>query len=144
MKHTIERWPLVLVFLTGISLAGNIWLMRREFVRQKFVEMHDVRVIERKDDLVFQMDVEDPDTHSRVPFMIRFCPDYIPTREIQAGVILSYLKYERHELDNCSEIAPDTLGYTLRRDEHAKPVTFDPGEAATEATTRPTPTATQR
>lgn len=113
----------------------NIYQMRREFHREKFVEMHDVRVLDRKDDFVFQMDVEDPDTHQRVPFMIRFCPDYKPTHEIQAGVILSYLKYERHDLDDCSEVAPDTLGYTLRRDDHAQPLRFD---------TRRTTTATNK
>jgi len=123
------------VVLTGCSLGMNIYLMRREFHREAFVEMHDVRVLDRKDDFVFQMDVGDPDAHQRVPFMIRFCPDYKPTVEIQAGVILSYLKYERHDLDGCSEVAPDTLGYTLRRDEHAAPIRFTEGQAATQAAT---------
>jgi len=120
-----DHWPIMLLVVAGLSLGMNMWQLHREFHRQQFVELHDVRVLGRTDDFVFQMDVEDPDTHMRIPFMIRFCPDYKPTHEIEAGVILTYLKYERHDLDNCSEIAPDSLGYTLRRDEHARPVRFD-------------------
>src|SRR5882724_11187651 len=52
--HTIKRisdnWPMVLVVLTGCSLGMNVYQMRREFHRQQFVEMHDVRVLDRKDD----------------------------------------------------------------------------------------------
>ena len=124
--HVISRianhWPLLLVACTGLSLSGNVWLIWREFHRQSFVEMHDVRVLDRKDGYVFQMDVADPDTQERRTFMIRFCPDYKPTEEMQAGTSLLYLKFERH--DFCEEIAPDNLGYALRRDDHGKPIRF--------------------
>lgn len=125
IEHVADHWPLMLVACTGLSLALNVWQMQRDFHRERYVSMADVHVLDRQEDYLFQMDVEDPDTHQRVPFMIRFCPDYEPTHEMQAGTILASLKYERKDYDNCSEIARNELGYTFRRDQHGIPLRFD-------------------
>lgn len=135
--HTIDRishyWPMILVVLTGLSFGLNIWLMQREFSRQNFVELKNIRVLNRMDSFLFRMDSEDPDTHQRHPFMIRFCPDYEPTREMQAGVTLTLLKYERHDFDGCASIGKRSLGYILERSQDGKPITFNAGHPATGA-----------
>lgn len=120
-----QNLPLVLVAATGLCLSAYLGDLYGEFHRQKFVTMADVHILGKTDDYIFRMDVEDPDTHQRIPFMIRFCPDYEPTHEMQPGTVLALLKYERRDLDNCSEIARNELGYTFRRDQHGKPIRFD-------------------
>jgi len=75
--------------------------------------------------------VEDPDTHERIPFTIRFCPDYRPTHEMQPGTVLSLLKYERRDFDNCAAVAKDNLGYIFRRDKNGRPTITDQAATAT-------------
>ena len=119
-----DHWPLILVAVTGVSLSLNMWQLYREFHRQNYVNLHNIHVLDRMDDYLFQMDSEDPDTHQRQPFMIRFCPDYEPTREMQAGVNLLVLKYERHDLDNCATISKRSLGYIIERGKDGKPILY--------------------
>jgi hypothetical protein len=119
-----SHWPVILIatsaFLTGLYI-GNL---RGEFRHQQFDEMQDVTIIQRTDPYTFKMQVDDPDTHKPREFGVRFCPDYEPTHEFQPGVKLSYLKFQRHDFDNCWEIAPENLGYSLWRDNANKPIIF--------------------
>ncbi len=117
-----DHWPIMLLVVAGLSLGMNMWQLHREFHRQQYADLKNVRILEKLDDYRYRMDVEDPDTHQRNMFSIQFCPDWTPTHEMVAGVTLTRLKYEIYPEDRCVGIAKDSMGYTLLRDDQLNPI----------------------
>lgn len=128
----VTHGPVVLIAISSFCLGVYISNLNTEFHSRNFDEMRDVTIIERLDPYTFRMQVDDPDTHQPRAFGVRFCPDYEPTHEMQAGVKLTYLKFQRKDFDNCWEIAPKHLGYGLWRDHDNKPIRFSTGQTTTE------------
>lgn len=128
----MSRWSLMMVCMV---LAGVIQLMRIQVKRYENYDvqvvaptgyrvetLHDVRVLKRINDFRFRMAVEDSDNHEWNEFAFTFCPTYFPTKEIQAGVTLSLLKYEENTQDSCMDVSRDNLGYILLRGEKNEPI----------------------
>ena len=121
-----------------VAMAATVLMahaMYRESHRESVpIIMRNVHVLARYDALNFCMDVEDPDTHERNQFGVRFCDGYPISSEIQPGMTLDELKYEVDYPNRCYSIAADNLGYTWSVDENNQPI-FSSFTA--EATARP-------
>ena len=87
-----------------------------------FVVMHAVHVLERLDKQTFRAEVKDPATGEWYPFVLRACPDFEPTHEIERGVTLTLLQYVEDRTRSCMELDGKYAGYILLRDENGNPI----------------------
>jgi hypothetical protein len=123
----IRRWPVVLVILLFGAFIYIAWAASRP---PNYVKMYNVWVVSRLDDLTFRVKVMSPGTGQWSEFVIRSCPDWTPTNEIQRGVTLTLLQYVEDHAGECDELDGHYAGYILLRDDNAKPVySADPSQS---------------
>lgn len=78
------------------------------------------KVISRLDDYNFV--IESPEG---VRLSITACRDFMPTSEIQAGVMLNWIGYDEDRVHHCDELDGTRKGYSLERDKHNVPIHHD-------------------
>lgn len=86
--HTIERhWPVILVVMCGLSLAGNAWLMWKEYHPEYPplpTQYSDVRFLQRLDIQGYSWWMEKADGSFRADF----CHDFdVPALNFQPGEV---------------------------------------------------------
>jgi hypothetical protein len=91
-------------------------------VRPKIEYLKDVQVLQRINDYDFRYQIVDPDTREWNEFVWTGCHDYVPTREIQSGTTILWIKYVEDKSQSCQEIGWDNLGYKLWRDTNDHPI----------------------
>ena len=116
------------IFITAVCIAATVYSAYRP---PNYVQMHNVWVDARTGPYTFAAWVKDPATGEWNRFIVRGCPDFEPTYEIQAGVTLKLLQYVEDRSNSCDELDGRWAGYILLRDEHDNPIiTTTPGPSA--------------
>jgi len=110
----------LLLAVIVVSVIGYAVMARKRTAT--LVRMENVRILRRDSLSLFELSVQDPDTHQWAEFSFNACPDHIVTEEAQAGRMFKLLKYM--DYDWCQDVGPDNLGYILVRDENHNPIQY--------------------
>lgn len=93
-------------------------------VHPDVIEMRNVHVLDKNGPTSFWADVESNGVRNR--FYLNFCDYSRITPEIQPGVTMNIWYMEDRVHGNCYDVSPGSnRGYTLRRDQHGKPMLTD-------------------
>ena len=121
-RGTAKWWPIV--FAAAIS-ALLVYAAIAADRPPNYVLMHGVRVLERLDRQSFRAEVKDVATGEWYQFVVKSCPEFEPTHEIQGGVTLTMLQYVEDRSRSCVELDGKYAGYVLQRDREGNPTTFE-------------------
>jgi hypothetical protein len=99
-----------------------VWIAVAYHSKPRVEYLKDVQILERLNDYDFRYQIVDPDTREWNEFIWTGCHDYIPTREIQRGATLLWIKYVEDKTQSCQEVGWNNLGYKLWRDQNDHPV----------------------
>ena len=109
-----------------------------------YVVMHDVHVLDRLDEQAFRAEVIDPATREWNSFVVKSCPEFVPTHEIKAGATLTLLQYVEDRTRSCDELDGKYAGYILLRGAHGEAIYSDArSPAASTQTTGPKEASTR-
>lgn len=136
-RGTTSYGPILFCFMliTAACIVATVYAAYRPPV---YVQMHDVWVDSRTGPYTFAAWVRDPATGEWNRFIVNGCPDFEPTREIQAGVTLKLLQYVEDRSNSCDELDGKYAGYILLRDAHDNPILSTiPGPSTTSQSSRP-------